>query len=47
MHVKHLLYVVHHMLAVVSFADEKTEVGEVSDLSEVQYSVNYRPGSRN
>lgn len=35
MSIKHLVYVVQYMLAVVSFPDEKTEVGEVSYLSKV------------
>lgn len=39
MRVKLLGYGVQYMLAVVSFLDEKTEVGEVSNLSTVQYSV--------
>lgn len=38
MRVKHLAYGVQYMLAVVSFPDEKTEVGEVRNLSTVQYS---------
>lgn len=38
MRVKHLGYGVQYMLAVVSFPDVKPEVGEVSNLSTVQYS---------
>lgn len=37
--VKHLGYGVQYMLAVVSFPGEKTEVGEVSNLSTVPYSI--------